>query len=261
MPRSMTFQQRVGYHWPCVALAESLTNDICQDDDEELCTLSLREEASYEGLTYIQVLKHLDNTDLYLARVACSPLLLEESDLLVFFTEEQLYYTLPVDVRLQQKCPRDIISAIKTHAATLLPARATVAPTQRGLASEVAALTFHPLSETIEVTREDLTVGMQAAVVADQEATQSPNTSPTKIAHLLQQALLRAALDVLMRQLWQTPNQARSQVAQARCKLLAMLQRWQEKTRQRVMVARAIWKQTLGEVVWELTIGVPVLLG
>lgn len=262
MPRSTTFQQRVGYHWPCVALAESLTNDICQENDEEgLYKLSLREEASYEGLTCIQVLKHLDSADLYLARVAYNPMLLEESDLLVFFTEEQLYYTLPVDIRLQQKRPEEVICAIKAHAATLLPARAPASPTQQGVTSEAAALAFHPLSETIEVTREDLTVAMQAATSADQEATQCASTSPTRAAHLLQQTLLRAALDVLMRQLWQTPSQARSCVAQARCKLLAALQRWQEHTRQRVVMAQAIWNQALGEVVWELTIAVPILLG
>ena len=44
-----TFQQRVGYHWPCVALAESLTDDIFQEEDEDIRTLSLREEASYKA--------------------------------------------------------------------------------------------------------------------------------------------------------------------------------------------------------------------
>ena len=72
------------------------------------------------------------------------------------------------------------------------------------------------------------------------------------------QATRRAALDALMHQLWQTPGQARSRGAQARCKLLAALQRWQEKTRQRVVMAHAIWKQALDEVVWDLTIGIPV---
>jgi hypothetical protein len=258
MPRSTTFHQRVGYHWPCVALAALLTDDICQEEHTDTHTVSLREEASYQGLTYIQVLKHLDNTDLYLARVAWSPLLLNESDLQAYFTEEQLFYTLPVDVRLQQKRPEDIISAIRAHAATLLPIR-MLATGRQETPSEATALTLHPLAETIEVTREDLTVAMQAAVVADQEATQTTHTSPTRAAHLLQQALLRAALDALMRQLWQTPGRARSRIAQARCRLLAALLRWQEETRQRVAMARAIWKQSLGNVVWELTVGVPVL--
>lgn len=260
MPQS-TFRQRVGYHWPCVALASTLTDDICHEEADGIHTLSLREEASYEGLTYIQVLKHLEDSDLYLARVAYNPSLLEESDLLVFFTEEQLSYTLPVDIRLQRKRPKGIISAIKAHAATLLPARATVTSPQLVAPSETAPFALHPLSETIEVTREDLTAAMQATVAAQQEATQSRSTTPTRAARLLQQALLRAALDTLMCQLWQTPSQARSRIAQARCKLLAALQHWQEKTRQRVVIAHAIWKQTLGEVVWELTIAIPILLG
>lgn len=261
MPQS-TFRQRVGYHWPCIALAESLTDDICQEDDDNgMRTLSLREEASYEGLTYIQVLKHLDGSDLYLARVAFHPRLLAESDLLVYFTEDQLYYTLPIDIRLQGKRPKDIICAIKAHAATLLPARATVAQNQPAAPSTASSLALHPLSETIEVTREDLAVAMQITVAEQQVATQSTSTSPTRAAHLLQQALLRAALDALMRQLWQTPSQARSLAMQARCKLLTLLCKWQEQTRQRVVMARARWKQALGEVVWELTIGVPVRLG
>jgi hypothetical protein len=258
MPQS-TFRQRVGYLWPCVALASTLTDDICHDigDDHEI--LSLREEASHEGLTYLQVLKYVENTELYLARVASQPALLEESNLLVFFTEEQLAYTLPVDIRLQWKCSGAIICAIKAHAATLLSVQVTY-PEQQETRSEVVELILHPLAETIEVTHEDLTAAMQATITELSEAMPGVGISPTRTTHLFQQALLRAALDVLMSRLWQTPCQARSRRAQARCKLLAALQRWQEQTQQRIVTAQPHWKQGAGKVLWELIIGIPVVL-
>src|SRR5258708_38638749 len=113
MPQS-TFLQRTGYHWPCVALASILSDDTRTDDDTTL-SLSLRAEASCDGLTYLQVLKYLPHADLYLASVACDPADLAASNLLAFFTEEQLTNTLPWDIRLQHQAADEIRMAIRVH--------------------------------------------------------------------------------------------------------------------------------------------------
>lgn len=55
MPKS-SFGPRASYFWTHVGLA-TLLNDDMPLEDGEAPALSLREEASAEGLTYLQVLK------------------------------------------------------------------------------------------------------------------------------------------------------------------------------------------------------------
>lgn len=254
-----TFLQRIGYHWPCVALATILAGETHADDETAL-PLSLRDEASCNGLTYLQVTRYLPHADLYLARVADDPARLGISDLLAFFTEEQLTNALPWDIRLQHKGPGEIQAAIRAHAASIQPiCSLTPADVQQAVPQpDFSALTFHPLAETIAITRDELCDALQATLLEQQEETNQVGTSPSQAAHAIQQALLLAALDKLMERLWQTPSQATSLLSQARCKLLVQLRRWQHWTRQRIVNASPRWSQMRECVVWELTIGIPV---
>lgn len=260
MPRSATFRQRTGFHWPCVALASILADDICPEENG-VSSLSLREEASEDGLTYFQIIRYLPHADLYLARVASNPAGLGESDLMAFFTDAQLTHALPWDVRLQQKGSGEIIAAIRAHAAALQPHHRSMSAVEADAITAMqgsSASTLHPLKTTIEITRNELCAAMQATVAEQQENTRHVGVSPAEAAHLVQQALLLAALDKLMVRLWQTPGQACSLIAQMKCKILALLRRWQQQTRQRVVNATARWCQVRKTVVWDLTIGVPV---
>lgn len=253
------FLQRIGYYWPCVALASILANDTHAEDDHPQPP-SLRDEASFDGLTYLQVIKYLPHADLYQARVASNLADLAQSDLLVFFTEEQLTKTLPWDCRLQYKRSDEIITAISAHAALFEhPCIGELHKEQRVIKKRGdSALSHHPLTETLEITHKELHDAMQATMAEQQENTRQMNVSLTEIAQMLQQALLLAALDKLMSRLWQTPNQARSHSSQAKCKLLALLRRWQQRTRRRVVNAAPRWSRTLGQVVFVLTIILPV---
>lgn len=152
-----TFLQRIGYHWPCVALASILADETRTDDETDL-PLSLRDEASCSGLTYLQITRYLPHADLYLARVADDPARLGASDLLAFFTEEQLTNALPWDTRLQPKEPGEIQAAIRAHAASLQPICSLIsADVQQAVPQpNFSTLTFHPLAETIAITRDEL---------------------------------------------------------------------------------------------------------
>lgn len=172
--------------------------------------------------------------------MAGHPSRLAETSLQVFLTEEQLCYTLPLDIRLQHKTSSEIVRAIYAHAATLLPSR--------------------PLSESIDIPAAALAEAVRTTALEQGAAAEAASSS--HVAHsLLQQAYLKAAIDALMYQFWHTPNQAQSRGARSRCRLLAVLQRWQRLTRRRVVYALTRWDHTLGQLVWGLIIDVPVRVG
>lgn len=181
----LSFFQRSGYHWPCVALATILANDIRAEENDHH-PLSLRDEASENGLTYLQVVRYLPHTDLYVARVACDPEALGTSDLLAFFTEAQLTYALPWDVRLQSKCSGEIRTAIDAHAASLRPARARQVH-QEGSQQVCPMLPLNPFPEAVEVSREALHDALQATVAEQQGETRQVGVSPTQATQTLQQ--------------------------------------------------------------------------
>lgn len=255
------FRERAKFFWPCVALNSILTDDICTEANG-VTQLSLREEVSRDGVFYLSVIKYLP-ADLYLARVASDPANLGASAMLAFFTEEQLLYMLPWDIRTQDKAADEIIPAIYAHAAVCQPVcRLVVAVEQQAQPEQdFSVLAFHSLSENIEITRNELHTAIQEIVTEQQEDVCQVGASRTKAAHLLQQALLRAALDTLMHRLWETPGKARSLGMQAQCKLLILLRRWQERTRQQVVRAVPRWCEVQRQVVFVLTIGLPIRIG
>lgn len=235
-----SFGSRASYFWTHVGLAMLLNNDVPLEIDEEVdLVCSLREEASAEGLTYLQVLKPLVGTDMYLARVASHPARLAESSLLVFLTEEQLCYTLPFDIRLYGKNSSEVIRAIRAHAATLLPPC--------------------PLTETIDIPAPLLVEAVQITAL-ELDACTASASSPRAARSLLQQAYLKAAIDALMHQLWHVPTQVQGMSVRARCKLLAALQRWQRQTRIAMVQGMPHWDEVQGCMIWTLTIILPTLL-
>ena len=75
----------------------------------------------------------------------------------------------------------------------------------------------------------------------------------------LQQALLSAIIDTLMEQLYQAQEHTLALTLKARCALIAQIQRWHRQTcQERVVNAVARFSPERQQVVWRLTVGLPV---
>ena len=114
-------------YWTYVAPASILAGPTQEQLQQPERELTLREEASSDGLTWLKVVRQLDCGDLYLAHVAASPDM--ETPFLVFLTEEQLRFALPWDARLANRCLMDgildserILPALYAHHAAIQPA-------------------------------------------------------------------------------------------------------------------------------------------
>src|SRR5260370_18233668 len=95
-----TFLSRIGYYWVCVAPATILCGDRAPEEDSDAAPLSLREEASCNGLCFLQVLRYLPNARLYTARVAAVPSKVKAQPFEIFFTEDHLPSLFPWHFRL-----------------------------------------------------------------------------------------------------------------------------------------------------------------
>src|SRR5581483_2943909 len=187
--------------------------------DESTCSedsSSLRSDASCNGLSYIQVIRALED-HVYMARVAASPEGISHG-YTVLLTEQQLYASLPWEERLEWE----------DHVCT-----------QRRSPDAILAL-----QDAIKmVTHQGKNV--------DQKLRRTSS-------FLLQQALLSAAIDTLMSQLYQTQEQVHALTIKARCALLAQLQRWHRHSQhERLVNVAPRFSPEHERVVWRLTIGLP----
>jgi hypothetical protein len=121
-----TFFQRFGTHGVCVVPDNVLTDDPLLDPDTGKELPSLREQVSqvkgisYQFLCYVRVLRPCGD-GLYWADVAATPDF--ENTFRVVLTEEDLYFALPFDVRVQSKSPAQILKMMAAHARAVRPAQ------------------------------------------------------------------------------------------------------------------------------------------
>src|SRR5258706_9697483 len=115
MAQHRTFLSRTGYHWACVAPASILCGDSLVEEGTGERLPSLREEASRDGLCFLEVFHYIPGTDLYVAHVDADPDQVKERFFRVIFTEKQLAYALPWDCRLQGKSSARILSILYAH--------------------------------------------------------------------------------------------------------------------------------------------------
>jgi len=181
----------------------------------------------------------------------------------VLLTEEHLAFALPWDVRLESKCPDHIHAFLFAHARELQPARQLTcevgAPAKpQELASSPVVL-LEALHLTVLVTTDELqeTIGFTAKDT-------SRDTNNTVVSRpmgslRIQQAFLRVMIDNLMEQLYQARDQVSALLIKARCAIVALLQRWQRQTHQRVVNAVPAWCEERHCIVWHLQVGVPAL--
>ena len=263
MTQRQTFARRATFFWTCIASATILDDsEIQQEEEGQEKPCSLRQEASCNGLCYVRVLRQVNQTDLYFAEVAATPDRLQTHPLTIFLTEEQLYYTLPYDIRLMQfqetlkdKAPARIIDLLRKHAATVRPLEQKE-PASEAHAQTAPSVPLIPLEgETIEVPAEAIQDALAPASPARSHRT--PSGTFVSVSRL-QQTLLNAAIDHLMGKLYQGKERAQALVLHTQCALLARLQRWQRRTHQQVVNAIPVFNKQHHQVMWRLSVGIPV---
>lgn len=124
-------------------------------------------------------------------------------------------------------------------------------PAQVEAATPAPTVAFLTPLDTVEVPHEDVQDAI-ALVTAKQGKSFDPKQH--RISQFdLQQALLSAMIDTLMKQLYHTQEQPLARTLKARCALIAQLQRWHRQTRQERLVHISQRAHT-----WRLTVGMPV---
>ncbi|HZO72796.1 MAG TPA: hypothetical protein VFB60_11390 [Ktedonobacteraceae bacterium] len=249
-----TFAQRIGYLVTCCIPADILSDEsTCSEDSS-----SLRSDASCNGLSYIQVIRALED-HVYMARVAASPEGISHG-YTVLLTEQQLYASLPWEERLewedhvctQRRSPDAILALLHAHAAEVQPL--TKLALEQTVAPALSSPVLTPL-DTVEVTQEELQDAIKMVTHQGKNVDQKLRRTSS---FLLQQALLSAAIDTLMSQLYQTQEQVHALTIKARCALLAQLQRWHRHSQhERLVNVAPRFSPEHERVVWRLTIGLP----
>jgi hypothetical protein len=248
--RHISFSQRIGYLMTCVIPAQLLSDEATDEQDRS----NLRDDASCEGLSYLQVVRELSE-GLYLARVAAAPECARRG-YTVLLDEVALRHALPWDRRLQGKSADAILALLHAQAARLRPIAGETIPAARPR-PELKADAITPV-ETVEVPEEDLRDALQACMHRKPESQQVGAPEHLSSFHV-QQALLGVMIDALMQRLYQTQEQIQARTLKARCLLLAQLQRWHRTLREaRLVHAVPRFSPEQQQIVWRLTAGVPV---
>ncbi len=249
-----TFAQRIGYLVTCCIPADILSDEsTCSEDSS-----SLRGDASCNGLSYIQVIRALED-HVYMARVAASPERVPQG-YTILLTEQQLYASLPWDERLewedhlctQRRSPEAVLTLLHAHAAEVQPLPKL--PPDRTAAPTCISPMLTPL-DIVEVTQEDI---QDAIAMVTKQGKNVDQKQRRTSQFQLQQALLSSAIDALMSQLYQTQEQVHALTIKARCALLAQLQRWHRHSQhERLVNASPHFSPERQQVLWRLTIGLP----
>jgi hypothetical protein len=256
-----TFFQRFGHHGKCVLPNAVLSDDPLIDPETGEALPSLREQVSlanginHHHFCYAQVLRACGES-LYWADVAATPDLVNPFQ--VILTEEDLYFALPYDVRLQGKRSTQILKMMAAHALEVRPAKrvASVVSPERVPAP---VLPLEPLA-VVEVSTEELQEAIGPVTRDTHSDTNRRQVSRYIGSVCLQQALLRVIIDALMTQLYWSQwvhESARISTIRTQCALVPSIQRWQRHSRQRCVNAVPVWSQERHTVMWHLTVGDP----
>jgi hypothetical protein len=199
---------------------------------------------------------------MYVCRVAASPDR-AATGYTVLLTEEQLYFALPWDHRLewedhlctQKRCPESILALLRLRAAEVQPLTKRAAVPIETVTATLPVTALTPL-DTVEVSQEEIQDAI--ALVRKQGKNidqQQRHTSQVQ----LQQALLSAMIDTLMEQLYQVQEHTLALTLKARCALIAQIQRWHRQAHhERLVNAVARFSPERQQVVWCLTVGLPI---
>jgi hypothetical protein len=199
----------------------------------------------------------------------------------IVLTEEQLYYALPWDVRLVNREPEDIRHLMFAHTQAVMPVQRleraespVITPRAPVTLTNAPILPLEPMANAIvEVSASELQEALETRSPDDDDdvpgaglLSRLGNKKRKRLAKVktvgsfsMQQTLLRVMLDALMAQLYQAQDHLAAVLLQARCSLLAQLERWHRASRQRVVNAVPVWSEERSCVLWQLTVGVPLV--
>jgi hypothetical protein len=256
-----TFFQRFGTHGVCVLPDDVLSDDPLIDPETGEDVPSLRDQVSqingiyHRTFCYVRVLRTCGD-GLYWADVSATPDMVHTYR--VILTEEDLYFALPFDVRVQGKRPSQILKMMASHAREVQPVQ-RVAPRVTPACTPEPVLPLEPLT-MIEVSTEELQAAIRPVTKDTHTDTNQQRVSRSIGSVCLQQALLRVIIDALMTQLYWSQcvfDSVRTSTIRAQCAIISFLQRWQRHSRQRCVNAVPIWSQEQHAVMWHLTVGDP----
>jgi len=247
------FSHRAYYHWTYVLPAEELSDDPLYADDNE-DTSSLQAIASTDGLCYASVLRSFGE-GLYWAQVASHPDLLCTQGYLIVLTEEHLTYALPWDCRLQEQSPERICAILHAHAAMLQCQKvgAVSEPMKTSVVVSPHQVFLQPMDEEVVVTTSDL----QEVI----DATAEGMISTGRMSHIhqrIQHGLLSVILRTIRIRLQRASSEAQRTLLQTRYILVTQVQQWHQRSHQRVVNAHYAWCEERRQVLWHLTVGVPL---
>ena len=256
-----TFFQRFGHHGVCVLPDDVLSDDSLIDPETGDELPSLRDQVSLvNGINhrlfyYARVLQTCGD-GLYWADVAAEPDLVNAFQ--VILTEEDLYFALPYDVRVQGKSSAQILKMMTAHAREVRPAQ-RIAPVVTPERTPAPVLSLEPLA-VVEVSNDELQAAIGPVTTDIHKDTNQQKVSRPTGSSRLQQAFLRVIIDALMTQLYWSQlvhESARSSTIRAQCATVSFLERWQRHSRQRCVNAVPVWSTEQRTVVWQLTVGDP----
>ena len=261
MVQQHTFFQRFGKHGMCVLPDDVLSDDSLIDPETGADVGSLREQVSlvngsYHRLfCYARVLRTCGD-GLYWADVAATPDFVHPFR--VILTEEDLYFALPFDVRVQGKSPAQILKMMAAHAREVRPVQRVV-PVVAAERTPAPVLPLEPLA-VVEISNEELQQAIGLVTMDILADTNQLRVSRPIGSLCLQQAFLRVIIDALMTQLYWSQwaqESARTSTIRTQCATVSSLQRWQRHSRQRCVNAVPVWSDEQHAVVWQLTVGDP----
>ena len=254
-----TFFDRFGHQGICVLPDEVLSDDPLTDPEtgEELLSLrdqvSLVDGISYRMFCYARVLWACGD-GLYWADVAAAPDFANTQRIVL--TEEDLYFALPYDVRVQGKSPARILAMMASHACEVRPLpRVESASTPERVPAPV--LPLEPLA-VVEVSNAELQEAIGPVQMDTLKDTNQSKVSRPIGAFRMQQAFLQIIIDTLMTQLYWAHEPVHSAAIRTQCATISSLQRWHRHSRQRCVNALPVWDNEQRAVVWQLTVGDPV---
>lgn len=262
MVQQHTFFQRFGNHGICVLPDDVLSDDSLIDPETGEDVPSLRDQVSlvngiyHRIFCYVQVLRTCGD-GLYWADVAATPDFV--NTFRVILTEEDLYFALPYDVRVQGKSPAHILKMMAAHAREVRPAQ-RVAPEPTPELTPAPVLPLEPLV-VVEVSTDELQEVIGLVTIDALRETNKSRVSRPISPVCLQQAFLRVIIDALMTQLYWSQwaqEPARTSTIRTQCATVSYLQRWQRQSRQRIVNAFPVWNDKQHAVVWQLTVGDPL---
>ncbi|MBV9709086.1 MAG: hypothetical protein JO125_16955 [Chloroflexi bacterium] len=238
------FFQRFGHQGICVLPTDVLCDDPLSDPETGEALPSLREQVGlvdgihHQLVCYARVLK-VCGDGLYWAEVASTPELADPHR--VVLSEEDLYFALPYDVRVQGTSPAHLLMMMHAH-------RHAVRPTPRvePTPERTPIVPLEPLA-TVEVSTDALqeALGLRKQD-RHKDTKQCTVRRPISVVRM-QQAFLHVMLEALLAQ-----EQTRTTMMHSA--EIACVQRWHQERRQRCVNAVPLCRE--GRVVWQLTVGI-----